>query len=146
MNEDTKITFWWAQRKGRKSEVLCEETRTLKEWTGLTAKAMEGWSVLHLDAVLGQVMRDWVSAQHNWGFKLVEDQPEPVKSLFGPSITDPDEMRRLRLQSLRSLRYETGLSNAEVMGLTLSASEKAVLKEHYDAMDDEQVFDWKRHR
>lgn len=74
MNEDTKITFFLDDLRSK--ECLREETRTLKEWTGLTAKGMEGWSIMHLERVLEQVRVDWVQAQVLGGWRIEQD-PEP---------------------------------------------------------------------
>ena len=74
MTEDTKITFYL--EGPRSNETLCEETRTVKEWTGLTDAAMAGWSVLHLERVLEQVHQDWVGAQVLSGWRIAEDPEE----------------------------------------------------------------------
>lgn len=71
MNEDTKITFFLEDLRSK--DLLHEETRTLKEWTGLTEEAMKDWSVLHLDRILEQVRKDWARTQVLGGWKIAED-------------------------------------------------------------------------
>lgn len=76
MNEDTQITFFL--RDVRSGEVVREAVRTLKGWTGLTDGALERWSVLHLERVLDQVVRDWVRVQHVSGWTIaVDDEIDP---------------------------------------------------------------------
>jgi hypothetical protein len=70
MNENTQLTFYLKDLHS--GEVLREETRTLKGWTGLTDAAMEEWSVMHLERVLEQVRRDWVSGQVVAGWQIVK--------------------------------------------------------------------------
>lgn len=73
MNEATKITFYLKDLHG--GETIREETRTLKGWTGLTDEAMGGWSIRHLERVLEQVRRDWISGQVVGGWR-VENEGE----------------------------------------------------------------------
>jgi len=70
MNENTRITFY--VKDLHSGETLREETRTLRGWTGLTDDAMKGWSVTHLESVLEQRRRDWVSAQVVAGWRVVQ--------------------------------------------------------------------------
>lgn len=70
MNENTQITFYL--RDLHSGDLLHEETRTLRGWTGLTDAAMEGWSITHLDPVLEQVRRDWISGQVVGGWHIVK--------------------------------------------------------------------------
>ena len=74
MNENTKITFYLEDLRAK--ELLREETRTLKEWTGLTDESMSGWSVMHLERVLGQVRQDWTRAHIASGWKIVQNPEE----------------------------------------------------------------------
>jgi hypothetical protein len=68
MNENTKIMFYLEDP--RSNEYLREETRTLKEWTGLTDEGMKGWSILHLERVLEQSRKNWAEAQVLSGWKV----------------------------------------------------------------------------
>lgn len=71
MNENTKLTFYLEDL--RTKDILREETRTLKEWTGLPDEALKGLSVMHLESVLEQVRKDWVGAQIFSGWKIQKD-------------------------------------------------------------------------
>ena len=61
MDENTKVLFRLENRTT--NEVWAEETRTLREWTGLTDKAMEGWTVTMLEAVLDRIYSDWMKSK-----------------------------------------------------------------------------------
>ena len=74
MNENTKITFYLEDLKAK--ELLREETRTLKGWTGLSDESMSGWSIVHLERVLGQVRQDWVRAHVGGGWKVVQEDDD----------------------------------------------------------------------
>ncbi len=71
MDESTRLTFYLENL--RSQETLCQETRTLKGWTGLTDAAMEGWSVLQLDGVLEQARENWVHTQVFGGWKIEKE-------------------------------------------------------------------------
>ena len=72
MDENTKVLFRLENRTT--NEVWAEETRTLREWTGLTDEAMAGWTVTMLDAVLDRIYSDWMKSKVVVYWKVAPDE------------------------------------------------------------------------